>query len=174
MKKHFAVFFLLLAGCAPDPTLEEESQQPLEETYAEGQPELMPDGTMGYVPSLLGMKVGVEMRNGRPFVKARLSCHDSRPKWIYNIRFQDATDRDLLSRPFCELASKGGVSTDFRRAGWEYGKELDGFVVLGRCLPLQIDHPYAATVYAWRGLGTTMFEIKADGGIRILEEECGP
>ncbi len=171
MKKSVAVLLSLLAGCTPDRTVDEDGAHPVGLTDEEGRSARLPDDSEGYVPGLLGVKVGVEMRDGRAFVKADF-CTDTRPTWIFNIQLQDATDRDLFGPPFCELEAKGGPITDFRMTEWEYGKELDGYAVSGKCLPLQIEHRYAARVIALQGMGGVLFELTADGAIRVVGDDC--
>jgi hypothetical protein len=128
----------------------------------------------GHSPDLPGMGVRLEMRDARPIVHADFNCGERARVQVHDIAFQDPTDPASVASPLCHLRARDdALSSYFPPAGWEYGRQLAGYVLSGPCLPLQAEHRYAVSVTG-PGVGGVEFEVTADGGLRVVDDDCRP
>lgn len=128
----------------------------------------------GHSPDLPGMGVYLQMQDARPVVHADFNCGERQRVQVHDIAFQDPGNPASVASPLCHLRAKDdALSFYFPPAGWEYGRQLVGYVLSGPCKPLQTEHRYAVSVTG-PGVGGVEFEIKADGRLRIVDDDCRP
>jgi hypothetical protein len=133
--------------------------------------------------TIVNMKVHVELRAGRPVVRVLRDCAGSAPALVHEISISDhvSLDRSFneegmpqLPPPHCVLGANSIRSGDgdFPAAGWEYGAAMAGYTLSRPCQSLPPGRRYYALVIG-NGVGGAVFDIAADGGLNVVEEDCG-
>lgn len=119
------------------------------------------------------MGIYPRMHEGHPVFRVDFNCEGPQGATVDvdDLWISDPDAADLSVQPLCSLRPEKGVREQLPASGWEYGRPVPGYRVVGACEPLTTGRRYEVSVIG-PGVGGTVFVVGADGTLQVEKGDC--